>query len=322
MQGGCGRDKAALTTPAGEGSSPTVASMIRRLPWRQIIEGGAIGIALWCMLLAFRLLPGETADTLGVVAFGLAGIGVRVSPLGKFLLPVLAVGAGVILIVTQTELPGVVASNWIRCDAVPESGVGAVVVLSASVNANQTMSGEALDHLLTGLELTAAGKAPLLVTTTVEQVFPTGLATSEADQSRIVGLFGRQIRWIPTRPGKSTRDEAVNVAGLLLPQGIRRIAVVASPMHTRRACATFEAVGFVVTCVKARSRSPDGASIGSWPRDRLTLFGDWVYELASTAKYRMKGWLATKPTGESSALALADTGSRMPVAPTRHPWCD
>jgi uncharacterized SAM-binding protein YcdF (DUF218 family) len=274
------------------------------------------------MLLAFRLLPGETGDTLGVVAFGLAGIGVRISPLEKFLLPLLAVGAGVILIVTQTGISGVVASNWIRCDGVPDSGLGAVVVLSASVNTNQTMSPEALDHLLTGLELTAAGKAPLLVATTVHQVFPTGLATSETDQSRIVELFGRQIRWIRTRPGKSTRDEAVNVAALLLPQGIRRIAVVASPMHTRRACSTFEAVGFVVSCVKARSRSPDGAASGSWPRDRLTLFGDWVYELASTAKYRMKGWLATKPTRQSSPLALTDSTSRMSVAPARHPWCD
>lgn len=296
--------------------------MIRRLPWRRIIEGAAIGIALWCMLLAFRLLPGETADTLGVVAFGLAGIVVGISPLGRFLSPLLAVGAGVILLVTQTGLSGVLASSWIRCDAVPDSGVGAVVVLSASVNPNQTMSGEALDHLLTGLEMTLAGEAPLLVTTTVRQAFPTGLATSKGDQSRIIGLLGRQIPWITTRPGRSTRDEAVNVAALLLPRDVRRVAVVASPMHTRRACSTFEAVGFEVTCIRSRSRSPDGATSGSWPRDRLTLFGDWVYELASTTKYWMNGWLSTKATRQSSAQALAASSSGVSVAPTRHPWCD
>lgn len=281
-----------------------------------------MGIALWCMLLAFRLLPGKTADTLGVLAFGVAGIALRVGPLGKYLLAMLALGAAIILMVSQTGISSFVASRWIRCDAVPDSGLAAVVVLSASVNANETMSSEALDHLITGLELTAKGKAPVLVTTTVQQVFPGGVVSSEADQSRIVALFGSEVRWIPTPPGKSTHDEAVNVARLLLPQGIRSVAVVASAMHTRRACSAFEAVGFVVTCVRARSRSPDGASRGSWPRDRLTLFGDWVYELASTAKYRMKGWLASGPARESSAPTLTGSASKMPVAPARHTWCD
>jgi hypothetical protein len=80
---------------------------------------------------------------------------------------------------------------------------------------------------------------------------------------------------------------------LLIPQGIRRIAVVAAPLQTRRACSAFEAVGFSVTCIPALSRSPGGGIPGYWPRDRLTLFGDWVYEVLGTAKYRARGWLAT-----------------------------
>ena len=274
-------------------------SPIRRLRWRRIIEGGAIGIALWCMLLAFRLLPGATIDVEGLVLFAAAGIAINVSGLRKFLLPVLALGAAIILVVGETGVAGMAASRWIRSDAVPDSGIEAVVVLSASVNPNETMSGEALDHLLTGLELTKSGKAPLLVTTTVQTVYPTGTVSSQADQSRIVRMVDGSVRWIPTRPGKSTRDEAVNVARLLLPQGISRIAVVASAMHTRRACSAFEAVGFAVTCVSARSRSPDGSASGSWPGQRIALFGDWIYELASTAKYRMKGWLAPAPNRET-----------------------
>jgi uncharacterized SAM-binding protein YcdF (DUF218 family) len=297
-------------------------ALVRRLPLRGMIEGGAIGVALWCMLFAFHLLPGKTADTEGVVMFGLSGMAIRVTRFGGYLLGIMALAAAVVVVVTETSLSNAVASRWIRCDSLPDSGVAAVVVLSAGVNPNGTMSGEGLDHLLTGLELTQGSSAPLMVTTTVQQVFPTGAVSSQTDQSHVVALFGGRVRWISTRAGKSTRDEAVMVADSLLPRGISRIALVASPMHTRRACAGFEAVGFVVTCIPARSRLPGGGSPGPWPGDRLTVFGDWVYEMAATAKYRMKGWLAAGPPRGSSPIASTDKGLQAPVAPARQTWCD
>jgi uncharacterized SAM-binding protein YcdF (DUF218 family) len=274
---------------------------------------------LWCMLLSFQLLPGKTADTSGVLMFGLSGIAIRLSHIGDALLAILAVAAVMVLVVTQTPLSDAVASRWIRSDAFPDSGVAAVVVLSAAVNPNETISSEALDHLITGLELTGAGKAPILVTTTVQQLFPGGAVSSEADQSRIVALFGRHIRWTRTPPGRSTRDEAVNVANLLLPTGGTRIAVVASPMHTRRACSAFEAVGFVVTCVPARIRSAGGVSPES-PMDRLVVFGNWVYEVAGTAKYRMRGWVGARPARNPNAMVSTPVGPRATVAPARHTW--
>jgi uncharacterized SAM-binding protein YcdF (DUF218 family) len=274
------------------------------------------------MLFVFQLLPGRSADTEGVLAFGLVGMAVRLSRFREYLFGIMAVAAGMVLVVTQSTVSGAVASRWIRCDPLPDSGVAAVVVLSAAVNPNGTMSGEALDHLMTGLELTAQRNPPLLVTTTVRESFPTGPESSEPDQSRIVALSGGRVRWIRTRPGKSTRDEAVAVAQSLLPQGIRHVAVVASPMHTRRACSAFEAVGFVVTCVPARTRSPGGAgSPGPWPLDRLTVFGEWVYELAGTAKYQMKGWLGPRPT-PTRANVVDGWRRPKPVAPARHTWCD
>jgi uncharacterized SAM-binding protein YcdF (DUF218 family) len=140
------------------------------------------------------------------------------------------------------------------------------------------------------------GKASALVTTTVEQKFPGKLVSSAVDQARIMALAGSQVRWLRTVPTGSTRDEAVRSAELLMPLGIRRIAVVAAPMHTRRACATFEAVGFMVTCVPSVVRSPGGANPGPWPADRLHVFGDWVYEVLATLKYRTAGWLNLPPT--------------------------
>jgi uncharacterized SAM-binding protein YcdF (DUF218 family) len=270
---------------------------VRRLPLRGIIEGAAIGIALWCILFAFPLLPGRSADTEGLLFFALAGIAIRVSRHGEYLSILVVVATAVVLVVTQTSVSNAVASRWIRRDPVPGSGVSAVVVLSAAVNPNGTMSSEALDHLITGLELIRANNSPILVTTTVRQVFPTAAISSEADQSRIIALLDGRTRWIRTDPGTSTHSEALLVADSLLPKGLSRIAVVASPMHTRRACSAFEAVGFLVTCVPARSRAPGGSAPGPWPRDRLTVFGDWVYEVAATAKYQMKGWLAPRQPG-------------------------
>src|SRR2546428_12203807 len=285
-----------LSLPTVTESSGKLRESIRRLPLTRIIEGGAIGVAVWCVLFALQLLPGGAADTWGVLVFGFAGIAAGASRLYRSLLIILALAATVVVVVTQTSISNAVASRWTREDQFPDSALPAVVALGAGLNPNNTISGEALDHLITGLELVRAGKASMLVTTTVIEKFPTGVVTSTLDQSRIVALFQGSGKWIRTRPGNSTRDEALMSAELLFPRGIRRIAVVATPMHTRRACSAFEAVGFEVTCVPARVRSPGGRAPGPWPADRLKVFGDWVYEVFATVKYRAKGWLDSSPT--------------------------
>jgi uncharacterized SAM-binding protein YcdF (DUF218 family) len=88
----------------------------------------------------------------------------------------------------------------------------------------------------------------------------------------------------------TTRDEAVNAWRLLSPRGASRVAVVTSPLHTRRACAAFEQVGFTVTCVPAVSRvySVNAADTGA---DRLVLFREWLYERAAWIEYRARGWV-------------------------------
>lgn len=266
-------------------------SLIRRIPIARIVEGGAVGIALWCIVFAFQLLPGKAADTPGLFVFMLAGIGIRISPLGSYLLGLLAIAAASVFVVAETSVSNLVASRWVREDQLPDSGVHAIVVLSAGLNPDSTISSEGLDHLITGLDLMRAGRSQLLVTTTLNRRFPTGLVSSEVDQSRIIALFGNGIRWMRVRPVVSTRDEAIASAELLLPRRVRQIVVIASPMHTRRACRAFEAVGFVVTCIPAKSRSPGGRAPGPWPRDRLTVFGEWVYEVVATGVYRMKGFM-------------------------------
>ena len=265
---------------------------IVRLRSRQLVGGAATGIALWCILFAFDLLPGFTADTWGLLFFALIGAALELTRFRVVLLVLVVLGALMIFVVSQTSIANAIASRWVREDRFPATSLPAVVVTSGKVNPNFTMSSEALDHLLTGIELVRSGKAATLVTTTVEERFPKALVSSRVDQTRIVTLLGVADRWTQTPPGQSTRDEAVNARASLLPKGIRRIALVASPMHTRRACATFEAVGFEVTCVPALSRIAATRDPAPWPADRLRVFGEWVYEVFGTMKYRSKGWLA------------------------------
>jgi uncharacterized SAM-binding protein YcdF (DUF218 family) len=283
------RDGAALTEATSTGGP---AAPHRRTVAARLLEGWAIGIAGWCILYAFHLLPGFFADTTGLLVFSVASAAACATRLRTAVAVMLVVGALAVFLVAETPISGVLARRWVRADQLPNAKIGALVATSASVNPNGTMSREALDHLLTALELVRAGRSDVLVTTTVEERFPTAFVVSSADQKRIVGLADEIASWTPTAPARSTRDEADKTAALLFPRGIRQIGLVAAPMHTRRACATFEAVGFAVTCIPARARSPGGGiTPGPWPEDRLTVFGDWLYEVVATAEYRARGWI-------------------------------
>jgi uncharacterized SAM-binding protein YcdF (DUF218 family) len=198
----------------------------------------------------------------------------------------------VVLVVTLTPVSNMVAANWVRSDRLPAGTLPAVVVLSESVNPNGTISSGALDHLLFGIQLVRERRATALVTTTVDREFPKAAVSSSIDQARIIALAAPGVRWLRTKPTGSTRDEAVTSAALLRPLGIHQIALVTSPLHTRRACSAFEAVGFKVTCVPALVRSPGGWDPAPWPSDRLHVFGEWVYELAGMLEYRGAGWLS------------------------------
>ena len=262
----------------------------------KLAEGAGIGVAFWCVLFTFQLLPAFTGDPWGIGLFAIAGAVLRATRFGPVLSWLLVLSGAVVLIVATTSLSNALADRWIRADQLPDSAVAAVIVLSAGLKPDTTINAEGVDRLISGLELVRAGKAPLLVTTTLERTFAGGRRISGVpDQARLIELFGSGTRWERVSAGMTTRDEALSSARLLLPRGARTVAVVTSPMHTRRACSAFEAVGFSVVCIAARERVPGGRSPPPWPRDRVASFGDWVYEVAGMAKYSLEGWLGKQP---------------------------
>ena len=184
-------------------------------------------------------------------------------------------------------------SAMVRRDNLPAQPLDAVVVLSGGITPDGMLVPEALDRLLTGLALMRDSVAPVLVVT--EPRRSSDGVTAAADQARVRALVARPFPMLTVDSVHTTRDEAVNAWRLLQSRNAKRVAVVTSPLHTRRACATFEQVGFEVTCIPAVSRvySVTGADNGS---DRLILFREWLYERAAWIEYRARGWVSPPAT--------------------------
>jgi uncharacterized SAM-binding protein YcdF (DUF218 family) len=194
------------------------------------------------------------------------------------------------LIIGYTPVMFGVASRWVRDDQLPTTSADAIVVLSAGVKSDGALNAEGVERLLTGLELFQKGLAPRIFTTAVEMDFPDGVRMSTADQKRLVQLGGASSAWTSLTGVFTTRDEALQSA-TQLPAGAHTVIVVTSPMHTRRACLTFEAVGFKVICKAATEHH-----FVTWhpivPTDRLAAFGAYLYERLGMVKYRSQGWIA------------------------------
>jgi hypothetical protein len=61
-------------------------------------------------------------------------------------------------------------------------------------------------------------------------------------------------------------------------------------MHTRRACATFEHVGIVVSCTASEARDFAVRKMAG-AGDKLRAFQLWLYETAGSLDYRLHGWI-------------------------------
>ncbi len=180
------------------------------------------------------------------------------------------------------------ARPFVRNDAVNLDNVDAVFVFSNSVNSHGLVAGEGVDRLLTGIALRAKRPTlPLLVSIVRSDERVNGIS-SIADQRALIALApaAGPVEWIDSVA--STRDEAVRLTRKAFLAHWKRVAVVTSPMHTRRACATVETLGLAVTCVAAPWR-PAG-----WPArtssDRLLVMQRLTYEALAWAQYRISGW--------------------------------
>lgn len=207
--------------------------------------------------------------------------------------PLLWVPAGIIaaicIVVAYTPAVSALARPLIRRDSLP-ARVDAVAVLSAGVAPDGMMRGETLDRLLTGLSLARKGLAPVLLVSREQRRFAGKLVSDSADLQNVAALAPQTVRLVFVDSVFTTRTEALRMAAVARANHWSTLAVVTSPVHTRRACATFEAVGLRVVCVPADVRG-SGLYAGANAEDRLRAFRGWLYESFATPSYKSRGWI-------------------------------
>lgn len=253
--------------------------------------GASVGL-LAAMALIVAGLPGIPGNHANAYLLAGAVIGALAGQLEwtrgiSFVCVAIAIVAALL---TLTPLLDHTIASWIRRDELPSTPLDAVVVLSSSVNRDGVLDASGTERLLSGVGVWRRNHARLLITTRVEHRAPGGTITSDADQRALIQLGGDTSAWRIAAPAHSTHDEALRTAELLAPASSRSIAVVTTPLHTRRACATFETLGFHVTCIPSDERQYAVRSLPG-PIDRFHALFDWLYEQLGMIKYRSHGWL-------------------------------
>ena len=193
------------------------------------------------------------------------------------------------LAVVYTPLVSALSRPLVRRDVMP-ARVDAIAALSGGITDEGRMRSATLERILSGLELLRSGTAPVILLSQERRSIGGRVVSDSADLREIAAGSGPSEHVILVDSVFTTRTEALRMRQIAWPRGWRTIAVVTAPLHSRRACATFEAVGFKVVCAPAVSRDNVVPGAKS-PGDRLRTFRSWLYETFATATYRSNGWI-------------------------------
>jgi uncharacterized SAM-binding protein YcdF (DUF218 family) len=175
---------------------------------------------------------------------------------------------------------------------------GAVVVLAGGVRSGPSPGAPAepsaitLERLAHGIEVARRTGLPLLLS---GGVVLRGPAEAETMQVAARRYFGTEARWLET--GSRTTDEnAAYSAALLNEVGIRRVVLVTSSVHMRRAVSHFEAQGLEVV------PAPIGGSL-----NRYDGLPDWLpnaatFQRTAMALHEIVGSWVTGPRAGAGAV--------------------
>jgi uncharacterized SAM-binding protein YcdF (DUF218 family) len=152
------------------------------------------------------------------------------------------------------------------------------------------------DRLLHGLRLFRAGKAPHIVLSGGVMAKLVGSTVSEARRLRQLALeYGvPPAALLLEERSRTTRENAVYTQELLQQQGLKRILLVTSAAHMRRAVGVFRAVGIdVVPAPTDVLVVPKPAHLFSiWPSaDGLDYSTRATKEYVGWWVYRLRGWV-------------------------------
>lgn len=195
-------------------------------------------------------------------------------------------GGGVLLFLATvfTSFPNLVI-HWMTTVGPLEEAAAIVVLGGGPVRKDGVLSESSLRRALRGMRLYRDGLAPLLVF--AGPVSSSGYVEAEvrASLARECGIPGAAI--LTESASRTTREEAVNMARLLQPRGIRRILLVTDVESMRRARGTFQKHGFEALAAPVA----EVAVIADGPEDRLDLMRRVAIELIAGLYYAIAGYV-------------------------------
>jgi uncharacterized SAM-binding protein YcdF (DUF218 family) len=188
------------------------------------------------------------------------------------------------LLVAFTPLCLWLSRDLPRRDAL--TSADAVYVLGSDIQRDGQLTTSAMSRLLHGLELLGQDLAPRLVVGELPPPVPSYAVPAK----RIMRHLSLQKEVISVGPITRTRDEAVAVARLFREKGWRRVLLVTSPSHSRRASASFEKEGLMVISSPSVQTEFDLERL-QHPDDRIRAFSTIVHEHIGWWLYRYRGWI-------------------------------
>src|SRR5262249_11450581 len=124
-----------------------------------------------------------------------------------------------------------VLSGWLSLARSPEPAEAIVVLGGGGVRSNGSLEDSSLRRTLYGLNLYRRGLAPLLVLSGSASRSGYVEAELRSELARTCGVSPAAI--LTQREGRTTRDEALHIAALLRPRGVRRILLVVDAEGSR-----------------------------------------------------------------------------------------
>jgi uncharacterized SAM-binding protein YcdF (DUF218 family) len=181
-----------------------------------------------------------------------------------------------------------------NADAIVVLGGGGEPSRYESGGLHLTFSG---DRILMGLELAHLGKASTLVVSGAGAVLD-GQERVEGDLVRD-WLTQRKLVNVPVLSlghRADTHDEAIHIRTLARERGWRRVLLVTSAFHMRRAVAVFGSAGVEVIPAPCNflteiSLAPAPPGIGVPRAGGLQKAGIWLHEQIGWLMYRKRGWI-------------------------------
>lgn len=178
-------------------------------------------------------------------------------------------------------------------DAIVLLGGGYEITKNDALHLNLNESG---DRVLMAMELVNSRKAPALV-------IGGGRAKIDGQQIRESDVLAKLlVRWSMTNASlhplewsQNTHDEAVKTAALAREQGWKKILLVTSGYHMRRAEAVFRTAGLEVVpvaCDFQRTGTPYESGFRPFPiRNGFFLTDIYLHEQLGWWVYRWRGWI-------------------------------